>query len=122
MRRLIWGFAGRTYHIVGNLMPQLNYVREENITKMSCIWTPASPQGVNPGVSAYGTLEDPKRHTYSNNIWFLKTDYKDMYLNAVNLEIIFEGLYLCETLYRENETLAKWRNHSVIYWYMLIQK
>ena len=23
MRRLIWGFAGRTYHIVGNLMPRL---------------------------------------------------------------------------------------------------
>ena len=25
MRRLIWGFAGRTRHIVGNLMPMLNY-------------------------------------------------------------------------------------------------
>ena len=25
MRRLVWGFAGRTYHIVGNLMPRLNY-------------------------------------------------------------------------------------------------
>ena len=25
MRRLIWGFAGRTYHIVGNLMHWLNY-------------------------------------------------------------------------------------------------
>ena len=27
MRRLIWGFAGRTYHIVGNPMPRL-----------TCIW------------------------------------------------------------------------------------
>ena len=26
MRRLIWGFAGRTHHIVGNLMLRLNYV------------------------------------------------------------------------------------------------
>ena len=26
MRRLIWGFAGRTYHIVGNLMHWLIYV------------------------------------------------------------------------------------------------
>ena len=25
MRRLIGAFAGRTYHIVGNLMPWLNY-------------------------------------------------------------------------------------------------
>ena len=25
MRRLIWGFAGRTYHIFGNLMSRLNY-------------------------------------------------------------------------------------------------
>ena len=25
MRRLIWGFAGRIYHIVGNPMPRLNY-------------------------------------------------------------------------------------------------
>ena len=25
MRRLIWDFAGRTYHIVGNLMPRLIY-------------------------------------------------------------------------------------------------
>ena len=24
-RRLIWGFAGRTYHIVGNLMSRLNF-------------------------------------------------------------------------------------------------
>ena len=26
MRRLIWGFAGRTYHIVRNLMSRLNYL------------------------------------------------------------------------------------------------
>ena len=26
MHRLIWGFAGRTYHIVGNLMPRLIYL------------------------------------------------------------------------------------------------
>ena len=26
MRRLIWGFAGRTYHITGNLMSRLMYV------------------------------------------------------------------------------------------------
>ena len=25
MRRLVWAFAGRTYHIVGNLMPRLKY-------------------------------------------------------------------------------------------------
>ena len=25
MRRLIWGFAGRTYHIVGNLMHWLKF-------------------------------------------------------------------------------------------------
>ena len=27
MRRLIWGVAGRIYHIVGNLMSRLNYVQ-----------------------------------------------------------------------------------------------
>ena len=26
MRRLVWACAGRTYHIVGNLMSQLTYV------------------------------------------------------------------------------------------------
>ena len=26
MRRLVWAFTGRTYHIVGNLMSRLNYV------------------------------------------------------------------------------------------------
>ena len=26
MRRLIWGFAGRTYHIVGNLMSRLKFI------------------------------------------------------------------------------------------------
>ena len=25
MRRLVWAFAGRKYHIVGNIMPQLKY-------------------------------------------------------------------------------------------------
>ena len=25
MRRLVWGFAGRTYHIVGNLKSQLKF-------------------------------------------------------------------------------------------------
>ena len=29
MRRLIWGFAGHTYHIVANLMSRLNYVNFE---------------------------------------------------------------------------------------------
>ena len=29
MRMLIWGFAGRTYHIVGNLMSQLKYNKVE---------------------------------------------------------------------------------------------
>ena len=28
IRRLIWGFAGRTYHIAGNLMPWLNYKKK----------------------------------------------------------------------------------------------
>ena len=27
MRRLIWAFAGRTYHIVGNLISRLNSMR-----------------------------------------------------------------------------------------------
>ena len=26
MRRLLWGFSGHTYHIVGNLMSRLNYL------------------------------------------------------------------------------------------------
>ena len=30
MRMLIYGFAGRTYHIVGNPMPQLNYLSSSN--------------------------------------------------------------------------------------------
>ena len=29
MRRLIWGFAGRTYHIVGNLMHWPNFLSEK---------------------------------------------------------------------------------------------
>ena len=32
MRRLIGGFAGRTYHVVGNLMSRLNYWELVNIT------------------------------------------------------------------------------------------
>ena len=32
MCRLIWGFAGSTYHIVGNLMSRLNYMRQINIS------------------------------------------------------------------------------------------
>ena len=31
MRRLIWGFAGRTYHIVGNLMHWLKYNFQMNL-------------------------------------------------------------------------------------------
>ena len=30
MRRLIWGVAGRTYHNVGNLMPGLNSISDNN--------------------------------------------------------------------------------------------
>ena len=30
MCRLIWGFAGHTYHIVGNLMSRLNYISQWN--------------------------------------------------------------------------------------------
>ena len=33
MRRLIWGFAGPTYHNVGNLMPRLNYILSRHRTQ-----------------------------------------------------------------------------------------
>ena len=32
MRRLVWGFAGRKYYIVGNLMSRLNYVYDLHVT------------------------------------------------------------------------------------------
>ena len=36
MRRLIWGFDGRTYHIVGNLVLRLNYVLFMVYTDYGC--------------------------------------------------------------------------------------
>ena len=33
MRRLIWGFAGPTHHIVGNLMSRLNYILSSHRTQ-----------------------------------------------------------------------------------------
>ena len=33
LRRLTWGFAGRTYHIVGNLMSRLIYVLDQDMRK-----------------------------------------------------------------------------------------
>ena len=33
MRMLIWGFAGPTYHIVGNLMSRLNYILSRHRTQ-----------------------------------------------------------------------------------------
>ena len=38
MRRLVWGFAGRTYHIVVNLMHWLITYRSDN-NKYIVIWT-----------------------------------------------------------------------------------
>ena len=42
MRRLVWAFAGRTYHIVGNLMPWLNYIQRlsdiDKIATSTAIW------------------------------------------------------------------------------------
>ena len=39
MRRLIWGFAGRTYHIVGNLMHWLKFVYGVNSLVLVLIMT-----------------------------------------------------------------------------------
>ena len=39
MRRLIWGFAGRTYHIVGNLMLRLIYLFFVWICQQPCMLT-----------------------------------------------------------------------------------
>ena len=36
MRRLIWGFTGRTYHIVGNLMSRLNF--DISLLKMNYLY------------------------------------------------------------------------------------
>ena len=36
MRRLVLAFAGRTYHIVGNLMSRFDYSKNENI--ITCIY------------------------------------------------------------------------------------
>ena len=38
MRRLIWGFAGRTYHIVGNLMHRLIYYYNIRVFSVNA-WT-----------------------------------------------------------------------------------
>ena len=57
MRRLVGAFAGRTYHIVGNLMSQLNYsififvcMRAPNALKSACEYTqnsePSMPDNV----------------------------------------------------------------------------
>ena len=35
MHRLIWAFAGRTYHIVGNLMSRLIYTEQYNLSYFS---------------------------------------------------------------------------------------
>ena len=32
VRRLVWAFAGHTYHIVGNLIPQLSSLYSETST------------------------------------------------------------------------------------------
>ena len=39
MRRLIWGFAGRTYHIVGNLMSRLSHKFQLSPTGTSLQWS-----------------------------------------------------------------------------------
>ena len=36
MRRLIWGFAGRTYHTVGNLMSRSNVEKTGSFVPLSC--------------------------------------------------------------------------------------
>ena len=45
MRRLIWGFAGPTYYIVGNLMSRLNYIlsRHRTFTYMINSWYACLP-------------------------------------------------------------------------------
>ena len=36
MRRLVWAFAGRTYHIVGNLMSRLILWKQTQIDESIC--------------------------------------------------------------------------------------
>ena len=40
MRRLVWPFASRTYHIVGNLMSQLKYIKllKRQLQQMSSVF------------------------------------------------------------------------------------
>ena len=37
MRRLVWAFAGRIYHIVGNLMPRLNYFNYSELQHLTSV-------------------------------------------------------------------------------------
>ena len=70
MRRLIWGFAGRTYHIVGNLMSQLNNFfklemcpRDTHSSPLQK-WRPfmnklraITPEGIGRYIDHYGTQD-----------------------------------------------------------------
>ena len=44
MRRLIWGFAGPTYQIVGNIMSRLTYIIDDIFNLDYYLYTQANSQ------------------------------------------------------------------------------
>ena len=79
MRRLIWGFAGRTYHIVGNRMHWLIYI---TYLKVKIMNTEHDQKGIYNIYQGRATLNEdclahsvvchayPSKTKYIANVWF----------------------------------------------------
>ena len=102
MRRLIWGFAGPTDHIVGNLMWRLIYqINGQSIFKWSIWWFFQFPLVLN--------LLPHNSHWYGfSPVCILSWIIKFPFLVAINTKWLRnEGQKYCRMLQRE---------HSAIFW------
>ena len=82
MRRLIWGFAGQTYHIAQNLMLRLIYALKMHTQKRQ-----RTTFDVNGGkivkVKRCSLIKYSKKDSKEDQKWFFKADYPLMQVKSI---------------------------------------
>ena len=88
MRRLIWGFAGRTFHIVGNLMSRLIFYKKNPV--ISFVGQYGYQQ---PPPMQYGYQQQPGYVQPQQNVVYVKDKKKGGGMLGSNTGKMAAGMY-----------------------------
>ena len=114
MRRLIWGFASRIYHIVGNLMSRLIYITETHSDTVKI--EPCMTRWFGTNIRCCGSYRhvdaDCPHNTDNMDENYCETDVRDEPIHCKKICHLIKGIGFLIWWHFKNSYFEKW----MIYW------